>query len=192
MQPCRTLALLFIHPTSTSPSLNFIILSLYISFKIFLIFWFMPMCSRSFNNLLLLIESYAFSMSRKQDTSFSVLSCFCRLTPLIHTIHFLIRLFAFQSHRNTTTCLMILLGTLQSRSSLVVFLDLEKAFVVANPSAILEALAEKVVRRRFLQWLEGFLTGRSACVRFQGHLSTSQPHTQQGSCFRTISFQRFD
>ena len=39
-------------------------------------------------------------------------------------------LFAFQSCRNTSTCLMILLGVLRSHSSLVVFLDLEKAFEV--------------------------------------------------------------
>ena len=80
---------------------------------------------------------------------------------------------------------MTLLGALRSCSSLDVFLDLEKAFEMANPSAILEALAEKGVRGRLLQWLEGFLTERSACVRFQGHFSTPQPHTlgtSQDSC----------
>ena len=52
-------------------------------------------------------------------------------------------LFAFRSRRNTITYLMTLLAGLQSRSSLVVFLDVEKTFEVANPSAILEVLAEK-------------------------------------------------
>ena len=42
-------------------------------------------------------------------------------------------------------------GALRSRSGIVVFLDLEKDFEVANQSAILEALAEKGVRGRLLQ-----------------------------------------
>ena len=102
--------------------------------------------------------------------------------------------FAFQSRRNTTTCLMTLLGALRLRSRLVVFLDLEKALEEANPSAILEALAEKEVKDNLLQWLEGFLTGRSACVRFQGHLSTRQPHTlgtRQGSCLSPFFFSTY-
>ena len=95
-------------------------------------------------------------------------------------------LFAFQSRRNTTTCLMILLGALRSRSSLVFFLDLEKAFEVANPSAILEALAEKGVRGCHLQWLEGFLTGPPL------HPAASHLGHPAGQPFQPIYFQRID
>lgn len=100
-------------------------------------------------------------------------------------------LFAFQSRRSTTTCLMTLLGTLRSRSGLVVFLDLEKAFEMASPPGILNALAEKGVRGHLLQWVRGFLTGRRAQVRFQGHLSDSHSHTlgtPQGSCLSPLLF----
>ena len=55
-------------------------------------------------------------------------------------------LFAYQSHRSTTTCLMTLLDALRSRSELVVFLDLEKAVELASPPAILEALTRKGIR----------------------------------------------
>ncbi|KAG0730427.1 putative RNA-directed DNA polymerase from transposon BS [Chionoecetes opilio] len=100
-------------------------------------------------------------------------------------------LFAFQPRRSATTCLMTLLGELRSRSGLVVFLDLEKAFELARPSAILEALAERGIGGRLLQWIAGFLTGRSARVHFQGRLSTAHAHTlgpPQGSCLSPFLF----
>lgn len=100
-------------------------------------------------------------------------------------------LFAFLPRRNTTTCLMTLLGELRSRSGLVIFLDLEKAFELANPLAILETLAEKGIRGALLRWLEGFLTGRSAAVLYQGRKSSLHPHLQgtpQGSCLSPLLF----
>lgn len=100
-------------------------------------------------------------------------------------------MFAFQSRRSTTTCLLTLLGALRSHSGLVVFLDLEKAFELASPSAILEALAERGVAGKLLGWLTGYLSGRRARVRFQGHLSNLHPHTlgtPQGSCISPFLF----
>ena len=100
-------------------------------------------------------------------------------------------LFAYQANRSTTTCLMTLLDTLRFRSGLVVFLDLEKAFELANPQVILELLATKGVCGKLLQWLQDFLTDRSARVRFQGRLSTSYSHalgTPQGSCLSPFLF----
>ena len=100
-------------------------------------------------------------------------------------------LFAYQQQRSTSTCLMSLLGLLHSRSGLVVFLDLEKAFELASPPAILEALINKVIRGHILQWVSNFLTDRSARVRFQGHLPPPHSHTLgtlQGSCLSPFLF----
>ncbi|KAK8392399.1 hypothetical protein O3P69_014635 [Scylla paramamosain] len=52
-------------------------------------------------------------------------------------------LFTYQQRKRTTTCLLTLLGALCSRSGMVIFLDLEKAFELADPSAMFEALVEK-------------------------------------------------
>lgn len=59
-------------------------------------------------------------------------------------------LLAFQSQRSTSTCLMTLLGNFRSRKGLVVFLDLQKAFELASPLAILEALTRKGIGGRIL------------------------------------------
>ena len=86
---------------------------------------------------------------------------------------------------------MNLLHRLRFRSGLVVFLGLQKAFELANPPAILEALTHKNVRGHLLQWISDFLTNRSARVRFQGHLSLPQRHflgTPQGSCLSPFLF----
>ena len=100
-------------------------------------------------------------------------------------------LFAFQHRRNTTSCLMTLLHALRQRSGLVVFLDLEKAFELANPIAMLETLVTKGIRGRLLKWVRDFLTARTARVRFQGRLSSAHRHTMgtpQGSCISPFIF----
>ena len=86
---------------------------------------------------------------------------------------------------------MTLLDALRLRSGLVVFLDLEKAFELISPAAILEALTRKEIRGRLVQWVSDFLTGRSTRMRFQGHLFPPHHHTlgtPQGSCLSPFLF----
>ena len=100
-------------------------------------------------------------------------------------------LHAFQRRRSTTSSFMTLMGALRSRSGLVAFVDLEKAFELAQPLVILEALVERGVGGRLLCWLRGFLMGRIARVRFQGTLSEPHEHelgTPQGSCLSPFLF----
>ena len=100
-------------------------------------------------------------------------------------------LFAFQRQRSTTTCLLTLLGALRSRSGLVIFLDMEKAFELASPLAILDTFTTKGVKGKLLCWLREYLRGLAARVRFQGHFSSMQPHqlgTPQGGCLSPFLF----
>lgn len=99
-------------------------------------------------------------------------------------------LFAYLPKTGTADCLITMLGTLRRRG-LVVFIDLEKAFELANPAAILSALARKGVRGHLLKWLRDFFTGRGASVRFQGAVSTRHKHvlgTPQGSILSPFLF----
>ncbi len=52
-------------------------------------------------------------------------------------------------------------------SKYVVFLDLEKAFELANREVITSQLAERGVRGKLLAWILDFLTNRTATVKFQ-------------------------
>ena len=100
-------------------------------------------------------------------------------------------LFAFQRHRSTTTCLLTLLGKLHSRSGLVVFLDLGKAFELASPLAILDTLATKGIKGKLLCWLREYLRERTARVKFQEHFSRIHSHqlgTPQGGCLSPYLF----
>jgi len=112
-----------------------------------------------------------------------------RLTWKVGRLH--PSLFAYQPDTGTTDCLVTLLGTLRQGRGLVVFLDLEKAFELANPAVILATLADKGVAGHLLQWVRSFLTGRGARVRFQGHLSSRHAHvhgTPQGSILSPFLF----
>lgn len=74
---------------------------------------------------------------------------------------------------------------------MIVFPDLEKAFELASPAAILASLAGKIVDGKLVQWLRSFLTDREACVRFQGQLSSRHVHdhgTLQGSILSPFLF----
>lgn len=51
------------------------------------------------------------------------------------------------------------------------FLDLKKAFELANRDAILSLLASRGISGRLLGWLQDYLTDRQAKVRFQSQLS---------------------
>ncbi|XP_063590245.1 uncharacterized protein LOC134767129 [Penaeus indicus] len=80
-------------------------------------------------------------------------------------------IFAYQKGAGTGDNIVTLLSLLDGKDSIVVFLDLEKAFELANKEAILSSLAEKGLRGRLLEWIQDYLTGRKAKVRFQGELS---------------------
>ena len=74
---------------------------------------------------------------------------------------------------------------------LAVFLDIEKAFDMANPTAILTGLVKAGVRGRTLNWVKDFLTNRRAFLRYQGGLShTADFHngTPQGSTLSPTIF----
>ena len=86
-------------------------------------------------------------------------------------------LFAFRPNTSATDCLASFLGTLRNKKGLAVFVDLEKAFEMANPDAILAALAGKGIGGRLLSWLSSFLRLRSGRVKFQGCLSRPRPPT---------------
>ena len=104
-------------------------------------------------------------------------------------------LFVFQLSRNTIICLMTLLGALRSRSSLVVFLDLEKVFEVAIPSAIIEALAGKECQGP-PPAVAGRVPDRAQCLReISGlplHPATSFLWHPAGQLSQPVSFQRTD
>ena len=89
-----------------------------------------------------------------------------RLGALPENVH------GFTKGKSTAHSIASLLTYLQQGSAVVVFLDLEKAFEIASPVSILTALAEKGINGYMLRWLQDYFHGRSARVKFQGHLST--------------------
>ena len=64
-----------------------------------------------------------------------------------------------------------LLTQTNHRLTVVVFLNLEKAFELDSPHAILEALLSKGVRGRLLVWLRDYLQHPCARVKHQGRVS---------------------
>ena len=54
-----------------------------------------------------------------------------------------------------------------------IFIDLEKAFDLANKTPILLGLIKKGVKGTLFAWLNDYLTNRKAKVRFQGYLSST-------------------
>ncbi|XP_076060029.1 uncharacterized protein LOC143036496 [Oratosquilla oratoria] len=66
---------------------------------------------------------------------------------------------------------MAMLSRIDNRPAVVVFIDLEKAFKLANLHAILTALMEKCIQGRLLAWIQDYLQQWQARTRFQGELS---------------------
>lgn len=100
-------------------------------------------------------------------------------------------IFGFSSGRGTTDCIMELLSHIRDKKAIVVFLDIEKAFELANPLAILEILAKKGVRGHMLSWIRDYLANRKARVIFQGHPSSDHqlPNgTPQGGVISPLLF----
>ena len=99
--------------------------------------------------------------------------------------------YAYRRGVGTRDCLFEMITSISGRKAVVAFLDMEKAFELANARAILTALARKGVDGRLLKWTKDFLTGRRARVRFQGHLSTYMSFengTPQGSILSPYLF----
>ena len=82
-------------------------------------------------------------------------------------------IYGFTNGRSTADSIASLLASINDRPAIVIFLDLEKAFELASPTAIAHALASKGVSGRLLQWTHDYLCDRSAKVRYQGHTSMS-------------------
>lgn len=63
----------------------------------------------------------------------------------------------------------MLLSTISTVKSVVVFLDLEKAFELGSPLAIQETLIHKGIRGKLLTWIGDYFSIRTFEVIFQGH-----------------------
>ncbi len=104
----------------------------------------------------------------------------------------------FSRGRSTHDCISTLLALITESSNkrrkhkpVAIFLDLEKAFELANRLAITELLIKKGVKGKLLSWISDYLDNRTARVRFQGTLSESQPFengTPQGSVLSPTLF----
>ena len=94
--------------------------------------------------------------------------------------------FGFKKQSGTDDALANILSDIgpRSYSSAIVFLDLEKVFELANPTAILNNLANRNVKGKLFPWIKEFLTERKANLKYQGSISETMPFengTPQGS-----------
>ena len=80
----------------------------------------------------------------------------------------------FTEGRSTADSIASLLAKVNNQSAVVVFLDLEKAFELASPTAIADELAARGVKGRLFRWTYDYLSDRRARVSFQGHNSSLQ------------------
>ena len=79
--------------------------------------------------------------------------------------------YGFAEGKSAPDSIASLLATINNQKAIVVFLDLEKAFELASPTAITDALASRGVSGRLLRWTHDYLSERTARVRFQGRVS---------------------
>lgn len=66
------------------------------------------------------------------------------------------------------------------KDAVAVFLNLEKAFELANREAMINTFTKRGVIGKLVAWCNDYLTQRKACVRFQGHIS-NLPHFENGT-----------
>ncbi len=130
----------------------------------------------------------------------SLTSCSCKLAErmMLNRLKWKMgkghpNIFGFKPGSGTTDAIATLLTKLteQNQPSLVVFLDLEKAFELANSLAILDELAKQQITGNMLGWIEDFLTGRYARVTFSGERSEyiiMENGTPQGSVLSPTLF----
>ena len=99
--------------------------------------------------------------------------------------------FAYTRKTGATENIATILSLTEGKSAIIVFLDIEKAFELANAEAVLSSLAGKGVTGKLLSWLQDFLHHRVACTRFQGCMSetrTLENGTPQGSILSPTLF----
>ncbi|XP_027218621.1 uncharacterized protein [Penaeus vannamei] len=84
-------------------------------------------------------------------------------------------LHGFTRGMSTTHSITILLSTIYTTTSVVVFLDLEIAFELSSPLAIQESLIHKGIRGKLLAWVADYFKNRTANARYHGHLSQLLP-----------------
>ena len=100
-------------------------------------------------------------------------------------------LFGFTRGRSTADSISTLLALINNRPAVAVFLDMEKAFELANPDSILDLLVTKGVKGRLLAWVADYLRGRCARVKFQGRVASYQDFpngTPQGGILSPFVF----
>ena len=81
-------------------------------------------------------------------------------------------LYAYQEGIGTTECITDVLSFINGKEATVVFIDYEKAFELASPTAILQSLKKKGVQGHLLAWNKNYVLGRQARVKFQGIISS--------------------
>ncbi len=99
--------------------------------------------------------------------------------------------FGFTEKVSTTDSLAHLTAVVTKYKSPVLFLDLEKAFELANKTVILDLLQKRGVTGNMLAWIEQYLSNRRGKVKFQNKYSkthTFQNGTPQGSVLSPILF----
>ena len=85
---------------------------------------------------------------------------------------------------------MDILATVNNKKATVLFLDLEKAFELANPVAILETLVEKGAKGKLLHWIKNNILRKRGRVMFQVVSDYKQLHngTPQGGILSPFLF----
>ena len=114
-----------------------------------------------------------------------------RIKHIAQSLHY--NAFGFKSGYGTNDAIATFISdiTRTSKPNLAVFIDLEKAFELANSTVILNNLAKRGVRGRLLAWLKDYLTNRSATLTFKGAQSQPQQFengTPQGSSLSPTLF----
>ena len=84
--------------------------------------------------------------------------------------------FGFRPARSAQHCFSTMIDLLykakgQKANSIVIYLDLEKAFELIDHTVLLAALAARGVQGKILAYIKSYLEGRSARVGFQGKMS---------------------
>ena len=84
--------------------------------------------------------------------------------------------FGFRSFRSAQHCYSSMLDSLYlaqqiKADSIVIYLDLEKAFELIDHTVLVSALALRGVQGKILKYIKNYLENRSARVRFQGQYS---------------------
>ena len=112
-----------------------------------------------------------------------------RLEHKIGNLH--CNLFAYQKRKGTQEALASMQNAIGKRNTVVITIDLEKAFEMCDPTVILESLAIKGVKGKLLLWVKDFLSNRNAQTIYQGVLSSVRAFergTPQGSSLSPLLF----